>query len=125
VNKITFAESNEVVIGSDMQIGPDMEVVDGVSSTITTRGEVNFMKSFSLYVTLYRDKKDVVLVSFGRRIFSLFIFLKLKLLGKVEETVYQNQITERLQLQTIRIHPIRSGSVHIDEQSTQYLCGSK
>jgi hypothetical protein len=63
VNKITFAESNEV--GSDMQIGPDMEVVDGVSSTITTRGEVNFMKSFSLYVTLYRDKKDVVLVSLG------------------------------------------------------------
>jgi hypothetical protein len=74
VNKITFAESNEVVIGSDLHIGPDTDVIDGVSSTITTRGEINFMKSFSLYVTLYRDKKDVVLVCFRGGIMIFFVF---------------------------------------------------
>jgi hypothetical protein len=60
---MTFCDSNETVIGSDMNIGPDVETMEGVSSTITSRGEINFMKSFSLHVTLYRDKKDAVLVS--------------------------------------------------------------
>ena len=52
-----------MVIGSDLHIGPDADIIDGVCSTTTTQGEVTFMKSFSLNVTLYRDKKDVVLVS--------------------------------------------------------------
>jgi hypothetical protein len=65
VNKMTFSDSTETMIGSDMNIGPDIDPMDGVTSTITSRGEINFMKSFSLNVTLYRDKKDDVLVMFS------------------------------------------------------------
>lgn len=59
---MTFSDSNETSIGSDIHIGPDVETFDGVSSTITSKGEINFLKSFSLHVTLYRDKKEVFLV---------------------------------------------------------------
>ncbi len=71
MHKIIFSESPEAPIGSEVLIQDDHDASDSISSIVTQKGQIDFYKTFSLNVTMYKDKKDTFLVSFSK----IFIYL--------------------------------------------------